>query len=45
MMSERQFAIMPSLVAGGEVLTREECEVLLRAIGQKIRARAIEYFL
>jgi hypothetical protein len=26
-------------------LTREECETLLRAIGQKIRKLAVEYFL
>jgi hypothetical protein len=31
--------------AAGKELTREECETLLRAIGQKIRALAIEYFL
>jgi hypothetical protein len=26
-------------------LTREECETLLRAIGQEIRKPAVEYFL
>jgi len=26
-------------------LTREECEVLLRAIGKKIRKLAVEYYL
>jgi hypothetical protein len=31
--------------AAEKKLTREECEVLLRAIGQKIRKLAIEYFL
>jgi hypothetical protein len=31
--------------AAKKELTREECEVLLRAIGQKIRKLAIEYFL
>jgi hypothetical protein len=31
--------------AAKKELTREECEVLLRAIGKKIRALAIEYFL
>jgi hypothetical protein len=31
--------------AADKELTREECEVLLRAIGQKIRKLAIEYFL
>jgi hypothetical protein len=31
--------------AAGKELTREECEVLLVAIGKKIRALAIEYFL
>jgi hypothetical protein len=31
--------------AAGKKLTREECEALLVAIGKKIRALAIEYFL
>jgi hypothetical protein len=31
--------------AAKKELTREECEVLLRAIGQKIRKLAVEYFL
>jgi hypothetical protein len=31
--------------AAGKELTREECEVLLVAIGKKIRALAVEYFL
>jgi hypothetical protein len=31
--------------AAGKELTREECETLLVAIGQKIRKLAIEYFL
>ena len=31
--------------AAGKELTREECEILLRGIGQKIRKLAVEYFL
>ena len=31
--------------AARKELTREECEVLLRAIGQKIRKLAVEYYL
>jgi hypothetical protein len=31
--------------AAGKKLTREECEVLLVAIGKKIRKLAVEYFL
>jgi hypothetical protein len=31
--------------AAEKELTREECETLLRAIGQKIRKLAIEYYL
>jgi hypothetical protein len=31
--------------AAGKELTREECEVLLRAIGQKIKKLAVEYIL
>ena len=31
--------------AAGKELTREECEVLLTAIGKKIRKLAVEYFL
>lgn len=31
--------------AAGKELTREECEILLRAIGKKIRALAVEFYL
>jgi hypothetical protein len=31
--------------AAEKELTRKECETLLRAIGQKIRKLAVEYFL
>jgi hypothetical protein len=35
----------PKIKAAGKELTREECEVLLTAIGKKIRKLAVEYFL